>query len=1199
MTVDLPSASEDQKQRLAEHLLQSVLQGSSGRDGLDIVDSSPFRSIFAGVLESYRDSPATGSMSSGGTSLGLDFRVRPDSSQTAITLRIGSRWSHYYPVFPTWDQVVQASGYQRVDSAQQAEALSEPDDDLEDSGEDVTDLQDEVSGSTINDSPLRGRIVLPRIFRRQTVQASPINVVLVANTRDVIVGEGEIGKALADVRSKIASDPARWRHLSEPQKNERELGDAELLSSQAKYDAALKAIKNPHVRLPAWAVTISVDCLPDASEDGILRIRILLTNRTPSREETPNPKEGERPLLVEPDLNLQERALFDAGLEVSLTGASVVPFEFLLAPTDYRVHPRMIAKGINCVAIASTDPLLTLRTEASPIFRQPLYRARSEIEVRFDQLLGDSWNSELPSVSEKMSSYLEHWDNFLRSPEANAFGGAGLAACRGDRDRFLAEKLRFDLGLQCLRNDNRLARAFGLMNAAFNRLGKASGGRIVAWRLFQICFIVSQLPSLAVRELDPKSTGDYADELRAAAAEVGILWFPTGGGKTEAYLGLIATALLYDRLRGKTRGVCAWMRFPLRMLSLQQLERLGRVIGVLNTLRAETPEISHGDPFAIGYYVGDGVTPNTVSDEDMRRFERDRNYREEKRLLRKCFFCTAPVEIQADRRAWKLAHVCTNEQCFSNTDDSMGHYKGSLPVCIVDNEIYRYLPSVLVGTVDKLAIVGRNRSFVHLVRGVSQKCPIHGYASYDECIERWSGCKTRPKGMVSLANIKDPGLSLLIQDEFHLLRAELGVFNGHYEGLLQYLGEKAFMAPKILAATATIEAYDTHAFHIYLSKAQRFPQPSWQAGESFYATSTPARQRRYYIGIRCHTRSVEDLSLRILDLYQSEVRRLRNDLPRAVDILGAPKLSESEAAAALRLYDLSLVYVNKKATGGSIYDKLSRLEQQFAQNGWGTVTAKLLTGDQSVEEVGATIERIEAEKEPTDERLDVVIATNLISHGVDLERINMMCVAGMPSHYAEYVQSTSRAGRSHPGLVFVCFMARDPRELSQYEFFPAMHENMDRLIEAVAVNRFATFAPRKTVPGLLAGVLLCETTPRLYSAKKIKRPLEHVPTLKSALGISATPGTESGCVRPEELVDAIEQIIGVDGKNPLVSESQAGVVRGEVVGTARDCIDAIGRALEPQLKDILQPLTSFRDVDEGLEFGSVSSATIVTRLRAR
>jgi hypothetical protein len=231
--------------------------------------------------------------------------------------------------------------------------------------------------------------------------------------------------------------------------------------------------------------------------------------------------------------------------------------------------------------------------------------------------------------------------------------------------------------------------------------------------------------------LDPAATDDYATRLRSELDEVGVLWFPTGGGKTESYLGLIAAALIYDRLRGKVRGVSTWMRFPLRMLSLQQLERLAKVIAVLNELRSEYPRIAAGDPFAIGYYVGDAVTPNRVSDTKMRDLESKKAARDDLRLLRTCPFCGSSLEINPIRPTWRVAHVCSNENCFSNKSDSLGTYKGSLPLCVIDNEIYRYLPSVLIGTVDKLANCGFSRFFAHIVGGPQQQCPTHGYTSYD------------------------------------------------------------------------------------------------------------------------------------------------------------------------------------------------------------------------------------------------------------------------------------------------------------------------------------------------------------------------------------------------------------------------------------------------------------------------------------
>ena len=441
---------------------------------------------------------------------------------------------------------------------------------------------------------------------------------------------------------------------------------------------------------------------------------------------------------------------------------------------------------------------------------------------------------------------------------------------------------------------------------------------------------------------------------------------------------------------------------------------------------------------------------------------------------------------------------------------------------------------------------------------------------------------------------------MLIQDELHLLRAELGVFNGHYEGLLSYLGERAYMRPKVLAATATIEAYDVHTFHVYLARSRRYPQPAWEIGESFYATSKPMHHRRFYVGLLNHTRAIEDSALRVLTLYLRTIRRLKKDLRVAAQIIGRPEATDNDVLDTLRLYDLSLCYVNRKSTAGSLSDKLAQVEKFLGRENLGEIRHRILTGDQTTEYIGDTLDIIERERGETNEaRLDVVMATNLISHGIDLERINMMTVCGMPSHYAEYVQSTSRAARSHPGIVFVCFKSRDPREHSQFEFFPEMHEHMDRLIEAVAVNRFSSFAPRKTVPGLLSGLLLCDYSPSLFG-RGIPRTLDHVPTLRIALGLEpGTSSTREGTISRDELREAIERIIGVDQIYPPATCAQRDNVRERVSETFDDLIGIIGRTFETKLKDAINPITSFRDVDEGIEFGSTDAAALIQRLRAR
>ena len=1188
--------TENDKQRLVEHLIERVTTRISGRDGLDLLDSLPSRAIFAGVLQVPRDSEINAARSGtvsrdapAGTSLGLDFRVKGSTPTSIVKLRIVPRWSVYYPVFPSYEECACAN--QTVPGAAAPEGVgTEPEvsDADETSATAVEGGSDQEASPALSATLVQGSVVLPRKWRRADVQLGFPAISLSCERVTPLdeVGRPEIEVALLGVRSRISADPEVWRHLADPGNRERSLGLPQVLDNVTNYKNALAAARD-RVSLPPWNAQVLIEALPEPDEPGVLRVRVLLANTTSEDREVPDP-------------GLEERSLFDAGLSIQIDGGTIVPFDFWLAPKDYRSDPKLPAKGINCTATWDAQAKV-VQTEALPIFRQPFYRTRDVIEVRFEQLDSDRVVSELVRISEQMENYLGEWDGFLANEGPSSLNENELAACTCDRDEFQLEIERFRLGIEALRRDPRLEKSFRFMNRVFGRLAAKSGGKVRAWRLFQVGFIVSQMPALAVREIQSVDNDAYSDALRAALDEVAVLWFPTGGGKTEAYLGLIAAALIYDRLRGKSRGVCAWMRFPLRMLSLQQMERLARVIAALNEFRAEEETVNIGDPFAIGYYVGDANTPNSISEDDMRRYEQNKGLREEARLLRKCPFCSSLVDIKPLRANWRLAHVCSNSDCFSNKSSSLGEYKGSLPVCIVDNEIYRYLPSVLVGTVDKLAIIARNRYFAHLVRGVKQRCPKHGYTSYDECIERWSGCTAAKKHLLKLTPVNDPGISLLIQDELHLLRAELGVFNGHYEGLLQFLGERAHLRPKVLAATATIEAYDTQAFHIYLSKARRYPQSSWQQGESFYATSKPVRNRRFYVGVLGHTRGIEEVALRIVTLYQHEVRRLIADPRRGAEIMQRIDLSDENVLDTLRLYDLSVCYVNRKSTGGSIVDKLGHVERIFETENLGALKSQLLTGDQTIDEIGAALDRIEAERVETgNPRLSAVVATNLISHGVDLERINMMVVCGMPSHYAEYVQCSSRAARSHPGIVFACFKARDPRETSQYEFFPAMHEHMERLIEAVAVNRFASFAPKKTVPGLLAGVLLCDLTPDLYGTR-IMKPLDHIPTLQIALGRAPAPqkGTQANSVQESYLRESIKRIIGVDTVRPPASPAQIENLRKRVDEVLDETMGAIGRSIESQLKVVLNPLTSFRDVDEGVDFGSIDSANFVTRLRAR
>jgi hypothetical protein len=1194
--------TELEKKRFLDYVRKQVMSGLTGRDNRDLVDVAPSRAIFAGVLRSIRPKAEAQRSLSEGTAIGLDFRIAA-SGGAEPKLTIEAEFAVYYPVFPRWEQIRVANS-RLLEAEPRPEPAPNPEQDLkgsaergleEPSGDEVTKEGDGDDTHEEREQPVASasapsQVTLPVVFRRLNVAVKPVVVPLTSIGQSFVrVGESEIGDAIATAVDSAKVDGERWRYIGKPESRGRTIGTKHSLEDKNAFEAALTAHKKSGkaVELPQWRAALEVECSPDPASTAFTRLRVLFSNETLDADESV------------PDRKLEEHYLFDARIRVTVHDAQIVPFEFSLAPKDYRYDPVLKVKGINCAGLSEGGG--ALYSETLPVFEQPLYRTRESASVPFSDLRGERAEPTLNGIAGGMRRYLDEWTRVLQS-EPLGWGEPQIQACTADREAFRAEVSQFELGVECLRRDERLRTAFDLTNAAFEALGSRPGSRTKAWRLFQVGFIVSQLPALAVRELAASQNDEFAQRVRSSFDEVGVLWAPTGAGKTEAYLGLLSVALLYDRLRGKKSGVCAWMRFPLRMLSLQQLERLAKVIAALNELRETEPRVADGDPFAIGYYVGGNVTPNRVSQDEMRLLESTSGAtrRGELRLLRKCPHCDSRLEVTPLRQKWRVAHVCGNAKCFTHSAQTLGAFKGTVPIAIVDREIYRYLPSVLLGTVDKLAIAGFERLFAHVVRGARSQCPEHGYTSYNACVERYEAdCKRKGRELLKNVPYKDPGPSLLVQDELHLLNAELGVFDAHYEGLLKYLGRGVYMPPKVLAATATIEAYERHAFHLYLSKARRFPTPAWEAGESFYATSRPRIERRTYVGVLAHTRGVEDPAIRIIGLYLQVIRGLKRAPAKVVEVIGraAP---DHAIQRLLRLYDLGLAYVNKKATAGALADRVSQMERYFPMREVGEVTAIQLTGDQTADEVGGAIERIEKEAEDTGEkRLDLVAATSLISHGIDLERINLMVVCGTPSQNAMYVQSSSRAARSHPGLVFSCFTAANVREHSQYEFFFPMHEHMDRLIEPVAVNRFASFAPDKTIPGLLLGILLSEVTPRLFG-NGVGVPLDDVGHLKIALGLEPSKGdTTQGVVTEDELRVALEQIIGVDAVRPPASRAQIENIRRRVGEILTDLIAQCGRSIFPKAQEVWKPLTSFRDVDEGVEFGSSSSAGLVARLRAR
>jgi hypothetical protein len=1223
------AVTHEHELNFARHLFGRVKDALTGHTVTELLADGPRERFHSGVLlplavalpsaDPHGGTFTDSDNSTGGggkapidttSSMSVDFQLCLLPGAERCLLTISPEFTVYFAVFPTHSETLEHQRHGQQDDSEEEDEIAAAADPTADPEDQLTEpdatplvevspvsLPRQIAAEVVVTSPTAASpkiapvLILPRKFRQYRIVLDPIELTIdPANLYQPLELREQLTDALVAARSSIqVGNPDLWRHLGPPKEARRELKGLSAQPSEGEFSAALANVAKGDFAVPHWSAQLTISGAPALVTGNVktvgqvFRLNVALVNTTRAFDR----EERQR-------MQLEEGALFDCSFSITVDDATIVPFTFHGTPQDYRYDRTFPAIGSNCVANYHDDgerPIIS--TEAVPLYEQPWYRTRNDLPVNFADLddTAPAPLDRLNAIASQMDSYLAEWDIFLATSGADELLPEQQAICRLDRDNFAGEVAAYKLGVEVLQRDPDLRRAFLLMNRVFRENGERRAPAIVSWRLFQLAFMVIQLPSLAARKLPSIPTSEYDKALEAALGRVDVLWFPTGGGKTEAYLGLITTALFYDRLRGKQRGVTAWMRFPLRMLSLQQLDRLARVLARAEMIRAAETDLRAigGDPFAIGYYVGGGNTPNSLRQADLPIGPSATRQMERWQIFRRCPFCESSISVRFDRDQWRLLHVCDNANCYTNIASTLGPLRGSLPVLIVDNEIYRYRPAVLVGTVDKLAVLGFQKHFAHITSSISHRCPVHGYASFGQCVEASNGgpCKQKLKDFERyLQPEKDPIPALLIQDELHLLKEELGTFNAHYEGFLDHLAHKQELRPsKILAATATIEAYETQIFHLYLKKARRFPQPSWRAGESFYATSTPLVHRRLYAGVLTHQRSPESATLRTLEIYHRELQRLRADPSAARAELGFIDLTDVEFCDFLHLYDLSVSYVNRKATGGNIVYNLSQIVSPRLDQ---PLSARMLTGDNTMTEVGQTIEQIEQQlHDVTETRLDSLIATSLISHGVDLERINFLCMVGMPSKYAEYIQASSRSARNHVGLVIVCFKRGDLRERSQYHYFLPNHRYLDRLVEAVPINRFSAFAAKRTVPGLLVGILLSYYSRHFYKRAE-DRSLDNLARLKRLI--------EAKELTLDMLRADLQAIIGVD--HPGLGDLQRRHVEAALNLQLLENWEAIQRSYEPYIRDVLHPMLSFRDVDETLDFiADGPDGSFVERLR--
>lgn len=605
-----------------------------------------------------------------------------------------------------------------------------------------------------------------------------------------------------------------------------------------------------------------------------------------------------------------------------------------------------------------------------------------------------------------------------------------------------------------------------------------------SWRPFQLAFVLLSIPALA----DPLHT-DRTDPVEAIAD---LLWFPTGGGKTEAYLGVAAFTMAIRRLQNgmgnldSSRGLAVIMRYTLRLLTIQQFQRATTLLCAMETLRKANTTQWGEHPFSLGLWVGNRVTPgSTERSHQVIENERDgkRGGSETPAQFTFCPWCGTEIQpgrdIHVDRDQNRTSICCGDK--LSQCDFSRAKSGGiGLPVVVVDEEIYRRPPSMLIGTVDKFAMMAWRGETRTLFGKAREGCDRHGLIWPDcDCNGNHNRKGTLPstKGK-AISPLRPP--DLIIQDEFHLISGPLGTMVGLYETAVDELSsweiEGKKVRPKVIASTATVRKAREQVNNVFLRRVAVFPPHGVDIEDNFFSVqrSTEEKPGRLYMGICSPGSSRPAVLIRLYVALLTGAQALFERFGQAADpymtlvgyfnslreLGGMRRLAEDDVQT--RAYRVQMSRVNRPG-----------LHQRRIRN------IEELTSRVSSKQIPIKLDQLEVQHkaswtEGETRSIDVVLATNMLSVGVDVNRLGLMAVNGQPKSTAEYIQATSRVGRSFPGLVCTVLTWSRPRDLSHYESYEHYHATFYKHVEAQSVTPFAPRAMDRGLSGTFLSLVRLE-----------------------------------------------------------------------------------------------------------------------------
>ena len=727
-------------------------------------------------------------------------------------------------------------------------------------------------------------------------------------------------------------------------------------------------------------------------------------------------------------------------------------------------HRRTYAVGHGCAAEwneVSDGKADTIRSEVLPCFEiKPIVPTSfPDLDLRMFDLGTSGDETVLESVLSKLCDKYERWiEQQLSTVQSNGFPEVFHSTAQLHIDRCKTCLNRMRSGLELLLSDTTVMRAFQLANHAmllqqlhynlplriwndtrnseidpvtWPELDNPPRG-LGSWRPFQIAFVLMNLRSIARPEEEERDIVD-------------LVWFPTGGGKTEAYLGLTAFTVFYRRLLNcDDAGTAVLMRYTLRLLTAQQFQRSASLICACERIRRDSSDLG-SDPITIGLWVGGNLSPNTRNDavSALARLSRNQT-RENPFIVLQCPWCGAqmgPVSKGNYVRIFGYTKTLRPSSVVYKCPDSACEFNDGLPLKVIDEEIYESPPALIIGTVDKFALLP------------------------------WYPKARTLFGIRDGVNVSPP--NLVIQDELHLISGPLGSMVGHYETIIDELCsikiDNRKIKPKVIASTATISHAEEQIRSLYDRDVFVFPPQCLRAGDSFFAYEDPTTPGRLYAGVHASalpshvTVQVRVIAALLQASLSIPVSREHERDPYWTLISYFNSLRELGHAATLIRADIR-EYLNAMWSR----KKIRKPEDDTFDERRFVSQVLELTSRVSSTEIPESLQRLETNYPAQDQPVDICLATNMISVGIDIERLGLMAVIGQPKTTSEYIQASSRIGRGRTqGLVIAIYNTAKPRDRSHYEHFRSFHASIYRHVEPTSVTPFAAPVRERALHALL------------------------------------------------------------------------------------------------------------------------------------